>query len=733
VIAARRRLGPAAIIAVGLLAGTAGLLALPAVGGLAPTVRAAGPSLTMTGAATYDVRPTSHLVRVTIQLSVTNHLTDSVIVRRTFSRVDVTVPPTATHPSATVGTKKVPVSQVSRTSRQAILSVGLGGALGAGRTTSVTLTFDLPDPGGKPNRAIRVGPSLVTFPVWAFGSAGLAGSKVVIRFPAGYDVRVVSGTLGAPVVATDGSVSVAAGPIADPLAFNAVVAADRPSSFVETKVDLEIADQPVSLLVRAWPDDAAWGTRMTKLIRSSLPLLAGQIGLPYQPSTPVVSVEEALPRSIDGYAATYQPDDGTIQIAYTADDTIAIHELAHLWFDGSLFADRWIDDGFAIFYGNRVAQQLKLKPRDESITPALAAAATPLNTWSGTDATAVATSETAATALADRYGRAASVTIAGRLEELVGATGLQAVWQAASGREAAYQPPGQVLPSLVSEGPPDWRGLLDLISERTAIDATSLWSTLVVTPAEQAILAIRTAARSHYAAVRTRAAGWAVPQAVLDALDAWQFGTANELLTALDQLLDQRDRIAAAAAGAGLTPPSTLQTVFEQGETATAETEAANELQVIQAISTAASAAPTGPSLVDQIGLIGVDPAADLGAASTAFSSGDMVAARSQALAADLAWSAASDTGGFRVRVAIASFLVAAVILGFVIGQLRRIGRLGRRARRRALSGPAIGSRPLHYPTRYPARGSGRGCRSRDGDVHHRRNCGHTRGCGHCG
>lgn len=710
-ILARRRLGPAAIIAVGLLAGTGGLFALPAIDGLAPTVRAAGPSLTMTGAATYDVRPTSHLVHVTIQLSVTNHLTDSVIVRRTFSRVELSVPPTATHASATAGTKKVPVSQVSRTASQAVLSVGLGGSLGAGRTTSVTLAFDLPDPGGKPTRAIRVGPSLVTFPVWAFGSAGQAGSKVVVRFPAGYDVRVVAGTLGTPVVAADGSVSLTAGPIADPLAFNAVVAADRPSAFVETKVDLQIGDQPVSLLVRAWPDDAAWGTRMTKLIRSSLPLLAGEIGLPYQPSTPVVAVEEALPRSIDGYAATYQPDEGTIQIAYTADDTIAIHELAHLWFDGSLFADRWIDDGFAIYYGNRVAVQLKLKPRDESITPALAAAATPLNTWSGADATASATSETAATALADQYGRAAAVTIAGRLDGLVGATGLQAVWQAASGREAAYQPAGQVLPSQVSEGPPDWRGLLDLISERTTIDATSLWSSLVVTPAEQPILATRTAARSQYAALRTRAAGWAVPQAVLDALNAWQFGTATDLLTALDQLLDQRDRIAAAAAGAGLTPPSTLQAVFQQGATATAETEAANELQVIQAISTAASSAPTAPSLVDQIGLIGVDPAADLDAAATAFSSGDMATARSQALAADLAWSAASDTGAFRVRVAIASFLVAAVILGFVIGQLRRIGRLGRRARRRSLSGPATGSRPLSYPARYPARGSGRGSR----------------------
>jgi len=708
VTATRRRLGPAASLAAALVAAGAGLFLAPATGSLAPVADAAGAGLTMIGAATYDVRPASRLVHVTIQMSVTNHLSDSVIVRRTFSRVDVTVPPTASHAKATAGTKVVTVSQVSRTSAQEVLSVGLGTALGAGKTTSVTLAFDLPDPGGKASRPIRVGPSLVTFPVWAFGSGGLAGATVVVHFPAGYDVRVVAGSLGAPVTATDGTISLTAGSIADPLAFTAIVAADRPSSFAETKVDLEIDAQPVSLVVRAWPDDPAWGARMAKLIRSSLPLLATEIGLPYQPSTPVVAVEEALPRSIDGYAATYLPAEGRIQVAYTADDTVAIHELAHLWFDGSLFADRWIDDGFAIFYGNRVATALKLKPVAESITPALAAAAAPLNTWSGADATSSATSETPATALADRYGRAASVTIASKLYALVGASGLQTVWRAASAREAAYQPPGQAVASLVSDGPPDWRGLLDLIEERTGTDPTSLWSSLVVTPAEGSLLTARAAARSQYQALITRAAPWSVPQAAIDSLNAWQFSTAAELMTGLGQLLDQRDRIATAAATAGLTPPTTLEAAFEQGATATGQVDAANELQVIEGIATASSAQPSSPSILEQVGLLGSDPAAALSAAGTAFAAGDMTAAQNDALAADEAWSQASDAGGSRVRIAIASLLVALVLLGFVISQLRRIGRLGRPARRTAESLPAAPVRErreaIRRPAPYPAR-----------------------------
>jgi hypothetical protein len=690
----------AGTIVLGFLAGTGLLLSRPASGPGAPIVDAAGPGLTMVGAATYDVRPASRLVHVTIQLAVTNHLTDTVIRRYTFDRVDVSVPPTAAHPAATTGSKKVGVSIVSRNTSQEVLSVSLGGALGSGRTSSVTLAFDLPDPGGSAGRPIRVGLSLVTFPVWAYGSAGLPGSTVVVRFPAGYDVRVVSGPLAAPVTASDGSISLTAGPIRDPLAFNAVVAADRPSSFVETKVNLEINGQPASLVVRAWPDDPAWGTRMAGLIRASLPLLANEIGLPFEPSTAVVAVEEALPRSIDGYAATYLPAEGRIQIAYTADDTIAIHELAHLWFDGSLFSDRWIADGFAIFYGNRVAQALKLKPHDESITPALAAAALPLNAWTGGDALAAPTGETPAAELADRYGRAAAVTVAGRLYTLVGADGLQAVWRAASGREAAYQPKGQVGPSLVSDGAPEWRGFLDLIAERTGVDATAIWSSLVVTPDEEALLSTRTATRSQYQALLSRAASWAVPQAVLDALNAWQFSTAADLLSGLDQLLDQRARIAAAAASAGLTPPVTLQAAFEHGGRATGVTEASNELQVIQAIGTAASAEPASPSLVDQIGLIGVDPAADLDAAATAFSAGDMVTALDRALAADEAWSQAGDTGGFRVRISFASLLVGSVLLGFLVSQLRRLRHLRRPARRRAAARAARGGPPARYPAR---------------------------------
>jgi hypothetical protein len=684
------RLG--AVLGLALIGGPILAVGSP-INGLAPRAAAAGPGLTMVGAAIYDVRPASHLVHVTVQLAATNHLADTVIHRYTFDRVQVSVPPSATHPAAQAGGKSVSVSVVSRTPAQALLSVSLGGALGAGRTATVSLGFDLPDPGGAPGRPIRVGASLVTFPVWAYGSAGQPGASVLVRFPAGFDVRVVAGPLGKPVIGSDGTISLSQAAIADPLQYSAVVAADQAGSFVATPVSLTVAGQPASVLVRAWSDDPAWGTRMTRLVKAALPVLAADIGLPFQPASPTISIDEALPRSLDGYAADYQPAEGRIEVAYTADDTVAIHELAHLWFDDSLFADAWIDDGFAILYGNQVAQALKLKPVDESITPALAAAAQPLNAWSGTSPTttspAGASTGGSSTDLADRYGRAAAVALAGQLYTLVGSDGLQAVWRAAAGRETAYQPAGQIGPATVSGGPPDWRGLLDLIAQRTGVDATSLWSTWVVTSGEQAVLATRTNARARLTATTQRAGSWTLPPEILAEFNAWQFDAATGQLGSLAQILDQRDRIAAAASAAGLVPPGTLQADFEKGQTNAAVVEAANELQVISAISTAASAQPDSPSLVQDAGLIGETPETDLSAAATAFSSGDLAAARVHALAADAAWSQAGDTGGFRIRIGLASVLIALVLLGYVIVQLRSIGRFGRQARRR---GAAAGS-----------------------------------------
>ena len=147
VVSPTRRRRPAASIAVGLLAGMALLVGAPLGAGPGAAVAdAAGPSLTMIGAATYDVRPANRLVHVTVQLSVTNHLGDSVIARHTFSRTDVTVPPTARN-----ATRDGRHEEGRRQRRQP--DVGPAGPLGQPRRRAWVGPHDERQPGLRPARS----------------------------------------------------------------------------------------------------------------------------------------------------------------------------------------------------------------------------------------------------------------------------------------------------------------------------------------------------------------------------------------------------------------------------------------------------------------------------------------------------------------------------------------------------------------------------------------------------
>ena len=83
----------------GLAIGLALGLALGVVPALAPVpAAAAGPGLTITGDATYDVLPDEGRVAVTVQLSATNHLRNTITKRYFFRSAFLTVsraPPTS--------------------------------------------------------------------------------------------------------------------------------------------------------------------------------------------------------------------------------------------------------------------------------------------------------------------------------------------------------------------------------------------------------------------------------------------------------------------------------------------------------------------------------------------------------------------------------------------------------------------------------------------------------------
>jgi hypothetical protein len=612
----------------------------------------------MTADARYVVDPAKRRVHVTVDLVVTNHKTDTKTHRYFFDRTFLAVQPgTTAFKVASAGAK--PVVRVSRkAATYTLLRIDFGKQLGAGASRRLRLTFDVVDPGGAATRTTRIGTTLVSFGAWGFGSAGTPGGTVTVVFPKDFSVDVDAKELGPPVTDAAGTITFTTGKLATPLTFFAYFVADRPGAYTETTLQVAVGDRTIPITLRAWPDDPAWAKRVGGLLTRGLPALAKDIGLPWTIDQPLI-VSEALSRNATGFSGRYNPPAGQIEIAYYATTFVVLHEAAHAWFDGSLLADRWASEGFASFYALRAAKAIgEKKVSGDVLTPELDAVRVPLNAWAapGEDPAAVENAE-----------YAAALTLATKIGQRAGADGLTAVWQAIHERRAAYQPSGSRASLETSDAVPDWRGLLDLLQERTDVAYDDLWTEWVVRPDDAALLADRAATRLRYEAVVRRADPWLLPRVVRDALRVWQYDQASELLDSATAALDDRDAVLDAAAGAGLTTPSTMQTDFEGPRGfAAASAEAEAELAAIAAYRAAAATKPADPDPVVRIGLWNSDPNAAMGTAAEAFASGDLRASVASSAYARQIWSTAGEIGRNRL-LAVGASLAALLLATFLV------------------------------------------------------------------
>jgi hypothetical protein len=668
--------------------------------GLAPATAqpalAATPDLTLTADTSYDVDPDKNRVHVTVNLTATNHLKDTKTRQFYFDRAYLAVQPGTVDFKVTSRTGSPSVHVVARKADHTLLRIDFGGRLPAGASRAFGLTFDIADPGGAPTRQIRIGASLVTFPAWAFASDSTPGGTVTVTFPPGFNVEVQSDQLGEPTTDETGRIVYRTGTLAQPLAFFAYFVADRPNAYTETHRSVEIDGRPLEITIRAWPDDPAWAERVGSLLETGVPALSKAIGLPWLGERPLV-VAEAISRSTSGFSGRYDPATGRIEIAYYADSLVVLHEGAHAWFDGSLLADRWATEGFASLYALQAATSLGEKVTAPPLTPELTAARMPLNAWgpAGTDATA-----------GEDYGYAASAELARLIAERAGPTGLQSVWEAARTGVGAYQPAGlspagrgmatmsasggaaaasDVVAIEAGSPPPDWRGLLDLLEDRTGARYDDLWRVWVVRHEDASLLDARSDVRRRYEEIVTRAGEWQLPVIVRQAMRAWQFDQARELLDAANRVLDDRDAVTLAAREAGLKLPSGLEAAFESDRGfVAAAAEADAELATIEAYGAAAAARPASPDIIEQVGMWWATPDADLSRAAEAFSTGDLHESVSASIVARLTWQGARELGRNRVMTMIAALLAAGVAVTFLVGRVRSFNR--RRSRRRYIA-----------------------------------------------
>jgi len=669
VIAIALRLATAFTLAAGLLLGGVSLGGSGVGRGLGPAVAAAAtPDLTLVTDAAYTVNPSAGSVAVRVTITATNHLHDTATKRYYFRTAYLPVLPSTTNFHLTTSGATASVSVSRRATSYTVLRLDFGANLVSGATRKLTLTFDVKDPGGAPDRPIRVSPSLVSFYAWAYATPATPGSSVSVTFPAGYNVTIGRGPLAGPTTGAGGAQTWSSGPIASPLSFVADVTADHPSDYVDVPRAVAVGQSQANLVLRSWPDDPAWRTRVGDLVSAGLPVLSQDIGLGWPASDDPLVIQEALVRSTGGYAGLFDPAQHRVEIAYAAQPGVILHEAAHAWFNGALVADRWAAEAFASYYAAAAAGQLKVSIESPTLDDADRAAAIPLNAWGPVG------SEPAAT---EAYGYGASLELARAIAARAGDDGLRGVWQRASTGIGAYQAETAAGPlggaaTEPAPGVPDWRGLLDLLEDGTGRSYVDLWRTWVVRPQDLPALDERGTARMAYANAVEDAGDWTLPRSIRDAMRAWQFEAAEQQLAAAEGVLGQRAGLQRAAATAGVQLPPTLQADFQGGTLTDAAAEAGAELVAIGTIFDAQRAAPDRPSVLVSLGLLGVLPANDLAAAKAAFATGDLATAQQAATHARDAWTGAEAVGRGRIISSIGLLVALVLLAGLVIGYRRR-------------------------------------------------------------
>jgi hypothetical protein len=663
-----------------------GLLTLPA---RVQEVRAATPDLTIVTDATYEVQPEDRRVQVTVEMVLTNHLKDTPTRRYYFDHAFIAVlPDSSDHVLTWSGKGKPSVTVSKKTDKYTVLDLKLAARIYSGDTAKYRLRFFLVDRGGEATREVRVGTALASFPVWAYATDSTPGSTVRVIFPKGFEAEVQAGEIPEPKTDDNGQLVFQTGKLDKPIDFFAYLVGDRAGNFADEKVTAQVGSDPVDVTIQAWPDDKPWSDRVSGLVRRGLPVLAARIGQPW-PRDGGLVVKEAVGRSTGGYAGLFDAEAGEVEIAYFADDPVVLHESAHAWFNGSLLADRWANEAFASYYGFEAAADLGVDGKPDALTPELEAIRFPLNDWGP-----VGREDTKK----EDYAYAASLILARAIAERAGDDGLKAVWADATAHVGAYQPPAAggdssaPAPETV-DGPPDWRGLLDLLDAHSGKAFEDLWRTWVTRPSDEPLLDARRAARAQYDDVVMKAGDWRLPRPVRDAMRAWQFDQATALLRDASTVLAARSAVEAAAQKSGLTPPATLRTAFETpGGFAAATQEATAEQAAIERYDAAVASRIATPDVLQTLGLWDTTPEARLAEARDAFAAGDLKRSVEAAGAASAIWFSAEEIGRSRAISIGAGALAILLALVLLVAMIRGFRRRRRAARTMSMVGPGAGT-----------------------------------------
>lgn len=644
----------------------------------ASTAHAEGDDLEVVSDTTYVVDGDAGLVRVSNALQIKNVKPDQRVsggVRYFyFTGYGVPIPVRATNVTAMTasGTPLAVETRIVNEGEYVLAEVTFARNLRYGKVETVIVSYDVVGALPREDNQNRINPAIAAFDVIAWGDPGQTSVKVVI--PDSYEVELN----GDDMTRTweNGTNVYSSGPIEDPLGWYVFVTAQDEDRLTITDVKVDGAE----FEVRGWPGDTEWASFADTTITEGLPVLEDLVGQEW-PHEGRFRITESYSPYLYGYAGWYNAADEKIEIVEQLEADVMLHELAHAWFNNDHFADRWITEGLADAYADQAMVKLgeKPTPRDEVSTDDEAAIR--LSDWD------VPTGTAEEIEALETYGYGASRLVVGSIVEQLGEDGMRQVLAAIDNGEIPYL--GEGTPETLTGGYADWRRFLDLVQERGA-DSTieQLLRTWVVTDAEAKDLDARAAARTKYDALETAGGDWAVPEGIRRAMSSWHFDQATDDIADATGILTARDHLRETAEGLGLDVPTDIEDSYQGMLGANADFAPVQEriddyeaAAAVIASTTATLAKP--PSLLEQLGLRGKTPQADLDAARTAFEQGKLDEATQAAERAATTRNAAEEIGRRQATTAGEIAGGSVLGLGILVFALRR--RKRRKAARRAV------------------------------------------------
>lgn len=627
---------------------------------LSPQVAGAQSSEGLTSEAnyTYDFTEDGDGVDVTIDLAVTNVKPSQSNSRGTtqyyFTGYYVSIPENATDVTISQDGVALEFERIEDTGFTT-LDFGFRRNLFYRSTANVDISFTLASGGPRSASPARVNAAYVGFEIWATPTVDTASIEVSI--PPGFvsDREVRDGSM---TTREDGtSVLVIDDITANEFYFD-YVALRNDDNLTVRSVEVD----GIEIEIQHWPNDAAWADFIEERIVEDLGPLVDTVGLPWPLDEPLIIQESSAP-ALNGYGGWYIPALRTIEVGENFDDQLVLHEIAHVWSNTELFESRWITEGLADEL-SAIVEADGGDPADPEPVSTFDANALPLLEWTP----GFGSAET------ESWAYNASWTVTRELVDIIGVDQLQTLLAAASNNEYPYLGEGE---AETFSGVPTWKNYLDWVQEIPGEgdpdDAEELFRDWVVPQWQHAQLDDRAAARDRFDELTNAGADWANPLVVREQMTAWNFDEAIESIDDALAVLTERDRAFAMATELGVTVPDQSRLVYQDAATDLVEAlAAATELaDNAEALVTIDAAFDAERSFFTTVGLLGVDPAEDMTAATAAFEAGDFEAMAASGDALDDTLGDAEGHGQLRVGLAVGALLVVLIGLGLILRRRR--------------------------------------------------------------